>query len=89
MILQNLKIFHQNVCKNCLLTDIILENNKNFDIIFIQKHLGLSFVPFLLHHPRKVKESVALLIIYHGSCLQDIMVTIGKSQESLPILSYL
>ena len=37
MILQNLKIFCQNVCKNCLLTDIILENNKNFDIIFIQK----------------------------------------------------
>jgi len=38
MIKQNLKIFSQNVRKNKVLTDIILENNKNTaDIIFIQK----------------------------------------------------
>ena len=31
------KIFSQNVCKNRLLTDTILENNKYFDILFIQE----------------------------------------------------
>ena len=37
IIIQNLKIFSQNICKNCLFTNIILENNKKFDIIFIQE----------------------------------------------------
>jgi len=32
-----LKIFSQNACKNKLLIDILLENNKEFDIIFIQE----------------------------------------------------
>jgi len=39
MILKTLKIFSQNVCKNRLLTDTILENNKDFDILFIQESL--------------------------------------------------
>ena len=37
MILKSLSFFSQNVHKNKLLTDTILENNKNFDILFIQK----------------------------------------------------
>ena len=37
MNLKTLKIFSQNVQKNKLLTDTILENNKNFDILFIQE----------------------------------------------------
>jgi len=37
MILKSLKIFSQNVHKNRLLTDTLLENNKDFDIIFIQE----------------------------------------------------
>jgi len=37
MILKSLKFFSQNVHKNRLLTDIILENDKNFNIIFIQE----------------------------------------------------
>ena len=41
MILKSLSIFLQNIWKNCLLTDIILENNKNINIIFIQKPLWL------------------------------------------------
>ena len=43
MILRNLKLFLQNVWKNRLLTDIILENKKEFDIIFIQEFLW-SFI---------------------------------------------
>ena len=39
MILKNLKLFLQNVWKNRLLMDIILENKKEFDIIFIQEPL--------------------------------------------------
>ena len=37
MILKFLKIFSQNVCKNRLLTDTLLENYKNFNILFIQE----------------------------------------------------
>ena len=37
MILKNLCLFLQNIYKNRILTDIILENKKEFDILFIQK----------------------------------------------------
>jgi len=37
MILKNLKLFLQNVQKNQLLTETLLETNKDFDIIFIQE----------------------------------------------------
>jgi len=37
MILKSLKIFSQNFHKNKLLTDTLLENNKNFNILFIQE----------------------------------------------------
>ena len=37
MILKSLNFFLQNVYKNRLLTDTILENNKNFNILFIQE----------------------------------------------------
>jgi len=35
MIVKNLKVFSQNIKKNRLLTDMILETNKDFDILFI------------------------------------------------------
>ena len=35
MIIKNIKLFLQNIWKNRILTDIILETNKDFDIIFI------------------------------------------------------
>jgi len=37
MIIKSLKLFSQNVWMNKLLTGMILENNKNFDIVFIQE----------------------------------------------------
>ena len=37
MIIKSLKILSQNVWKNKLLTDSIFENNKDYDIIFIQE----------------------------------------------------
>jgi len=37
MILKNLSIFLQNVCKNKLFTDSILETKKNFNIFLIQE----------------------------------------------------
>ena len=39
MIIKNLKIFSWNIGKNKILTNIILENNKNLNIIFIQEPL--------------------------------------------------
>ena len=35
MIIKSLKLFLQNIQKSRLLTNTILENNKNFDILFI------------------------------------------------------
>ena len=37
MILKSLKILSQNVHKNRLLTDTLLENKKDFNILFIQE----------------------------------------------------
>ena len=39
MIIKEIKIFFQNVWKNNLLTNTILEVQKEFDTIFIQKPL--------------------------------------------------
>jgi len=38
MIIKNIKIFSQNVQKNKLLTDMILETYREFNIIFTQEH---------------------------------------------------
>jgi len=47
MILKDLRIFSQNVCKSNFLINIILEVNHNFDIIFIQEPswTTLRFIP--------------------------------------------
>ena len=37
MILKSLNLFSQNFHKNRLLTKTILENNRNYDILFIQE----------------------------------------------------
>ena len=37
MIVQNLKIFSQNICKNSLIINTILETQHHFDIILIQE----------------------------------------------------
>ena len=39
MIIKSLKIFLQNIYKNWFLTEIILENQKDFNILFIQELL--------------------------------------------------
>ena len=46
MVLKTLKIFLQNVCKNRLLTDTLLENNKEFDIFLFRNCLGPLFTIF-------------------------------------------
>ena len=43
MILKNIKIFSQNICKNNFIINTILEIQCTFDIIFIQE-LFLSFI---------------------------------------------
>ena len=37
MIIKSIKLFLQNVCQNRVLTNIILETNRDFNIIFIQE----------------------------------------------------
>ena len=41
MFLKNLKIFSQNIWKNHILTNIILKNQKHFDVIFIKLDVNL------------------------------------------------
>ena len=49
MIYNNLKIFSQNVCKNTLIVNTILETHSYFNIIFIQELLWsiIRFIPSL------------------------------------------
>ena len=39
MIVKNLKIFSQNICKNSLIVNTLLETLNHFNIILIQKSL--------------------------------------------------
>ena len=69
MIIKNLKIFSQNVCKNQFLTKLILENNKNVNIIFIQEPSWS--INFLACHLKKIKKLLASPITCHGLYFQD------------------
>jgi len=42
MIVKNIKVFSQNIQKNNLLTNIILETHIFFDVIFIQELLWVT-----------------------------------------------
>jgi len=46
MIIKSLKIFLHNIWKNRFLTNTILENNKNFNILFIRELSWLSYAKF-------------------------------------------
>ena len=52
MIIRNLKIFSQNVCKNSIVTNTILETLYNFDIILIQElpWLEICKIPSMTNH---------------------------------------
>ena len=53
MIVNNIKIFLQNVCKNNLVINIVLETQCEFDIIFIQE-LSWSYIHFI-PSPRNIE----------------------------------
>jgi len=57
MILKSLSFFSQNVHKNKLFTDTILENNKNFDILFMQK-LPWSVIHQILSSTSEKREDL-------------------------------
>ena len=52
-----LKEISQNICKNKLLTDINLENDKNFNITFIQE-LPQSIICKILSFMSKKEENI-------------------------------
>ena len=62
MIYNNLKIFSQNVWKNSLIINTILETQSHFDIIFIQ---GQFFIWF--QAPLVVKKKVLVGTPYHSN----------------------
>ena len=47
MIVKNLKIFSQNICKNSIIINTILETQNQFDILFIQEPLWSEIHKFL------------------------------------------
>ena len=57
MIIKNIKIFLQNVYKNKLLTNTILEAHKEFDIIFIQE-LSQLFIQLISSFSNKKEEKL-------------------------------
>ena len=83
MILKFLKIFLQNLHKNKLLTDTILENNKSFDILFIQEP-SWSIICSI---PSSVSEKGEDIIgtLHHLSWIMFTRLTIGNSEYSIVI----
>ena len=66
MILKFLKIFLQNVHKNRLLTDTLLENKKDFNILFIQEppwSIIFSILSFISEEEEEIVDA------YCGLCL--------------------
>ena len=57
MIIKNIKLFSQNVWKKKLLTDTILENNSDLNIIFIQE-LPWSVIYTILSLTSKERDRV-------------------------------
>jgi len=57
MILKSFKLFLQNIQKNRNLIDSILEINKNFNILFIQKP-SWSFIHTILSSSNKDGDSI-------------------------------
>ena len=61
MILKNIKIFSQNICKNNFIINTILETQCTFDIIFIQE-LFLSFICSILSSKNKKDEELVRVL---------------------------
>ena len=57
MIIKDINIFYQNVCKNNLLTNTILEAQREFNIIFIQE-LPWSIIWFIPSSSNKQGEEL-------------------------------
>ena len=55
--IKKIKVFSQNVCKNNLLTNTILEAQREFNIVFIQK-LPWSIIYFIPSSSNKERENL-------------------------------
>jgi len=64
MIIKSLKSFSQNIKKKKLLTDTILENNKNFNVLFIQE--PWSIIHQILSSMSEEEEDI-IGALYHPS----------------------
>jgi len=81
MIKHNLHIFFQNVRKNKILTDTILETQKSaFDIIFIQEP-PRSLICYIPSHTKKIRI-MAPLTTLNGLCLYKVMELWKTTPES-------
>jgi len=87
MNLKNLQISSQNIYKNCLLIDIILENYKNFDIIFIQKPSWSIIQNISSSSSKEGKKLLVLPIILHRLPFQDNWLIKTNTLELSPILT--
>jgi len=79
MNLKTLKIFSQNVWKNKLFTNTILENNKNFDILFIQELFWLVIHSILSSIS---EEEVIIEAPHHPLWIMFIRSLIGNNNDS-------
>ena len=55
--IKKIKVFSQNICKNNLLTNTILEAQREFNIVFIQK-LPWSIIYFIPISSNKERENL-------------------------------
>ena len=62
MIIKNLKIFLQNIWKNRLLTDIILENNKNFILFYWTYKVYTSLIVNIIINKKIIQNKWQMII---------------------------
>jgi len=86
MIIENLKVFSQNVQKNKALTNLILKTNKDFNIIFIQEP-PWSFIHTILSFFSKEEDKVV------GALNHTNWITFSRSNSDeydyLRVISYI
>ena len=86
MIKNNLRIFSQNVRKNKVLTDIILETQKNSADIIFRSHLDPSYNAFPATQTPWETHSLAHLATQNGLCSSNRKQHKKAMQES-PLMS--
>jgi len=88
MIVKNLKIFSQNIHKNSIIINTILETQNQFDILLTKNCPGLKFAKSQVLQIAMANWLWAHAIILIGSLLLGLLPTVETFQEPSPMLTF-